>query len=116
MGVSWSGLAFFSKMKYMTQHQEKTHRHRNIIDDILDLGLTIGCVVWYFFGFELDAEKLAMVGAAGASARAALRRILMRLWGEKLGIDPKDVQEALSENEEGSEPNVEDGQDKAEEA
>lgn len=64
-----------------------THKHRNIIDDILDLGLTVASVVWYFVGVELDAETVAMIAGAGAGARATLRRILTKLWGDKLGIE-----------------------------
>ena len=33
-----------------------THKHRNIIDDILDLGLTVASIVWYFVGVELDTS------------------------------------------------------------
>lgn len=64
--------------------EERTHKHRNIIDDVFDLGLVIGGVVWYFVGIELDAETLAMVATAGATGRAALRRILMKLWGPQI--------------------------------
>lgn len=62
---------------------ERTHRHRNIIDDVLDFGLAVLGGLWYFFGgdIKLDNETLAMIATAGASARAALRRILMKLWG-----------------------------------
>jgi hypothetical protein len=63
-----------------------THKHRNIIDDILDLGLTIASIAWYFTGVELDAETVAMIAGAGAGARATLRRILTKMWGDKLGI------------------------------
>jgi len=64
-----------------------THKHRNIIDDILDLGLTIASIAWYFTGVELDAETVAMIAGAGAGARATLRRILTKMWGDKLGIE-----------------------------
>lgn len=63
-----------------------THKHRNIIDDILDLGLTVAAAIWYFAGVELDAETVAMIAGLGAGARATLRRILTKLWGDKLGI------------------------------
>ena len=78
---------------------ETTFRHRNIIDDILDLGLTIAMIAWYFTGLELDKETLAMIGAAGASARVTLRRILIKAWGPKLGIeaDPSEPEPAPSE-------------------
>ena len=42
------------------QKVETTHKHRNIIDDILDLGLLVLMVVWYFTGIELDEETLAI--------------------------------------------------------
>ena len=71
-----------------------THRHRNIIDDILDLGLTVAAAVWYFTGVELDAETVAMIAGLGAGGRASLRRILTKLWGEKLGIEAPDESEA----------------------
>lgn len=74
---------------------ETTFKHRNIIDDILDLGMTIAMIAWYFTGIDIDKETLAMVGAGGASARVTLRRILVKLWGPKLGIeaDPSDDEE-----------------------
>jgi len=65
--------------------EEQTHKHRNILDDILDLGLVSAMVAWYFTGIELDKETLAMLGGAGASARVFLRRILMHFWGDSLG-------------------------------
>lgn len=70
---------------------EKTFKHRNIIDDILDLGLLILMVAWYFTGIDLDKETLATTGAIGASARGLLRRILTKLWGPRLGIEPDSV-------------------------
>ncbi len=73
-------------------NREKTFKHRNIIDDILDLGLTTLMVVWYFTGIQLDNETLAMVGAAGASARVTLRKILVKFWGPSLGIDSDETE------------------------
>jgi hypothetical protein len=78
--------------------KNSTHKHRNIIDDILDLGLTVASIIWYFTGIELDAETVGMVAAAGASARATLRRVLTRLWGEKLGI-PAEMADADSSDD-----------------
>ena len=94
----------------MAGKNERTHKHRNIIDDILDLGLTVGMIAWYFVGIELDHETLAMIGAAGASARVTLRRILMGMWGEKLGI------EAEPETEAEDEPKPDDGDSDAAES
>jgi len=75
----------------MSGAKEKTHKHRNVIDDILDLGLLVLMVAWYFTGVDVDKETLAMIGGSGASARVLLRRILMNLWGAKLGIkDPSE--------------------------
>lgn len=62
---------------------ERTHKHRNIIDDVMDFGLAVSGMVWYFFfpDTEVDAKTMAMIAAGGAGARASLRRILMKLWG-----------------------------------
>ena len=62
---------------------DRTHRHRNIIDDVLDFGLAVAGMVWYFFfpDTEIDAKTMALIATAGATARASLRRILMKLWG-----------------------------------
>lgn len=67
---------------HMSKKTEKTHKHRNIIDDLLDLGLLVLMVIWYFTGIELDEKDLAVAGGIGASARVSLRRILMRIWEE----------------------------------
>lgn len=83
---------------------ETTFKHRNIIDDILDLGLMALMVAWYFTGVDLDKETLAMIGGIGASARAALRRILVKLWGPKLGIDPAKLPDELKPESEESAP------------
>lgn len=77
-----------------------THKHRNIIDDILDLGLTVASIVWYFVGVELDTETVAMIAGAGASARATLRRILTKMWGDKLGIKAP-AEESSSDDSDG---------------
>jgi len=77
------------------KRSEMTYRHRNIIDDLLDLGLLVLMVAWYFSGIEISEKTLAMLGGVGASARVSLRRILVRIWGEDLGIN--------SEDQEGSE-------------
>lgn len=71
----------------------QTHKHRNIIDDALDFGLLVIMIIWYITGIELDEHTLAMVGGLGASARVALRRILISIWGERL----KKVEEEVSE-------------------
>lgn len=65
---------------------ERTHKHRNIIDDVLDFGLAVAGAGWYFFfpDTEVDAKTMAMVATAGAGARASLRRILMTLWGPQI--------------------------------
>lgn len=62
---------------------DRTHKHRNIIDDVLDFGLAVAGMVWYFFfpDIEIDAKTTAMIATAGATARASLRRILMKLGG-----------------------------------
>ena len=78
--------------------KENTFRHRNIIDDLLDLGLLIIMVIWYFTGLEIDEKTLAVLGGAGASARVSLRRILMRIWGEDLGISLEDAADSGEEN------------------
>ncbi len=70
---------------------ESTHKHRNVIDDILDLGLSAACVVYYLFheqiGLTLTDEQMVTIGAAGAAGRASLRRIMMKLWSAKLGAE-----------------------------
>lgn len=66
---------------------QQTHKYRNVIDDILDLGLILLMAIWYITGIDLDEHTVAMVGGLGASARVALRRILMAIWGQKLGIE-----------------------------
>ncbi len=70
---------------------ESTHKHRNVIDDILDLGLSAACVVYYLFheqiGLSLTDEQMVTIGAAGAAGRASLRRIMMKLWGAKLDAE-----------------------------
>jgi hypothetical protein len=63
---------------------ENTHRYRNVIDDALDFLLAIISFVYMMFHEQLDitlsGEQLAMAATFGASARIALRKILMRLW------------------------------------
>lgn len=65
---------------------ERTHKHQNIIDDVLDFGLAVAGTVWYFFfsDVQIDAKTMAMVATTGAGARASLRRILMKLWGPQI--------------------------------
>ena len=84
-----------------TAKSENTHKHRNFIDDLLDAALAIGGFLYVMFGaklgIELTAEQVAMAATAGATVRVALRKILMRLWGEKLGIqsDAEDAQSSV---------------------
>jgi len=83
---------------------EPTFKNRNVIDDILDLGLLLIMVIWYFTGIELDEATLAMIGGAGATARVSIRRILLKLWGDELGIeaDPAPEPEPAPEEEDDS--------------
>jgi len=87
----------------MSKKTEKTHKHRNIIDDILDLGLLVLMVIWYFTGIELDEKDLAVAGGIGASARVSLRRILMRIW-EESDFFEAEGSESESEESENDEP------------
>lgn len=90
----------------MSKKTEKTHKHRNIIDDILDLGLLVLMVIWYFTGIELDEKDLAVAGGIGASARVSLRRILMRIWEES---DFFEAEGGESESEESEQDDPESG-------
>ncbi len=92
----------------MSKKTEKTHKHRNIIDDILDLGLLVLMVIWYFTGIELDEKDLAVAGGIGASARVSLRRILMRIWEES---DFFEAENGESESEESEQDDPEAGSD-----
>jgi len=63
---------------------ERTHKHRNIIDDLFDLGLIIGGMVFFFMDIELDKDTIAELAVGGAALRATLRRILMKIWGPQI--------------------------------
>ena len=71
---------------------EGTHRYRNIIDDALDFLLAIIAFAYLMFheqlGITLDEDQLVMAAAFGASGRISIRKILMRLWGDKLSPTP----------------------------
>ena len=73
-----------------TPKPQSTHKHRNIIDDLLDGALILVAMGYYFlsdvFGFHLSDKTLVLMAASGATFRGVVRRILMRLWGEKLGL------------------------------
>jgi len=64
--------------------KETTHKHRNIIDDILDLTLIIGSIAYIIWGdqisIELTGQQWAEIVALAATGRAILRRILTRLF------------------------------------
>ncbi len=72
----------------MSQKVEKTHKHRNVIDDILDFLLGIISFVYLMWheelGITLTADQMAQVAIFGATARVSIRKILMKLWGHKL--------------------------------
>lgn len=76
----------------MVDKVEKTHKYRNVIDDGLDLLLATIAFVYLAFGEDLGitltADQIAMAAAFGATARVSLRKILMRLWGDKLPAAP----------------------------
>ncbi len=78
---------------------ESTHKHRNLIDDLLDAALAIVGFLYVMFaeqvGLKLTDVQVAMGATAGATVRVALRKVLMRLWGEKLGIE-EDAEDAQS--------------------
>ncbi len=76
----------------MSQKVEKTHKHRNVIDDILDFLLGIISFVYLMWhenlGITLTADQMAQVAIFGATARVSIRKILMKLWGHKLPALP----------------------------
>lgn len=69
-----------------------THKHRNIIDDILDLGLLIGGLLYFLFGHKIGLaftdKELAAIASTGATARILVRKILMRIWRDSLDSLP----------------------------
>lgn len=69
---------------------ETTHKHRNLIDDLLDGAFALVAILYYFlsdqFNISITTETLALIVAAGVTVRGALRKLLMRLWGDELGI------------------------------
>ena len=71
---------------------ETTHKHRNLIDDILDAALALSAIGYYVvaevYNVHLDDKTLALIATAGATLRGAVRKILIRLWGAKLEITP----------------------------
>ena len=75
-----------------TAKTESTHKHRNLIDDLLDGALALVAIAYFFaadqFGVQLSDKTLALIAASGATFRGAVRKILMRLWSEKLGLAP----------------------------
>jgi len=72
----------------MADKVEKTHRHRNVIDDILDFLLAVIAFVYLMWheqlGITMTDEQMAMAATFGATARVSIRKILMKLWGKKL--------------------------------
>jgi hypothetical protein len=84
---------------------ESTHRYRNIIDDALDFLLAVIAFAYLMFHEQLDItlteDQLVMAAAFGASARISLRKILMRMWGDKLPsaphVDPPAAESAAAD-------------------
>jgi len=64
--------------------KETTHKHRNIIDDILDLTLIICSIAYIIWGDKINIEftgtEWAEIVALAAVGRATLRRVLTRLF------------------------------------
>jgi hypothetical protein len=69
---------------------ENTHKHRNLIDDLLDGAMALLAIAYFLasdtFDFHLNDKTLALIGTAGATLRVTARKILMRLWSDKLGV------------------------------
>ncbi len=93
-----------------TAKSENTHKHRNLIDDVLDSFMAIGALLYVLFakktGFEIDSETMASLGLGGAAIRTTMRKVLIRLWGDKLGVeaDAEAAQEApVASDDAGSE-------------
>lgn len=67
---------------------QTTHQHRNLIDDVLDLGLLAGGLGYFIFadrlGLALTATELAAIASSGAAMRILVRKILMRIWGKEI--------------------------------
>lgn len=87
-----------------------THKGRNIIDDILDGTLLVLSILYLAlapkFGIELDDQTMAAIATAGAALRVTVRKILMKLYGERLGVSegaedvpPKEVASDASGSE-----------------
>lgn len=74
----------------MGSKQELTHKHRNLIDDILDGTLAAIAIAYFFlsaqFDIHLTDQTMALIATAGATLRGAARKILIHLWGQQLGI------------------------------
>lgn len=72
----------------------RDHKHRDLIDDILDLGLLVGAATYYIVvdvtDFELGAKTVALLAGLGATARTLSRRILSRLLSNAAGAPPSD--------------------------
>lgn len=69
---------------------ENTHKYRNLIDDLLDGAFALVAILYFFLSDQLNIHvtdsTLALIAAAGVTVRGALRKLLMRLWGDKLGV------------------------------
>ena len=86
---------------------EGTHKHRNIIDDALDFLLAIIAFAYLMFheqlGLTLTEDQLVMAAAFGASGRISIRKILMRIWGDKLPsaphVDPQEDEATPAAND-----------------
>lgn len=69
---------------------EVTHKHRNLIDDVLDGALAIVAIGYLVlsdqYGFHLNDKTLALIATAGGTLRVAARKILMHLWGSTLAL------------------------------
>ena len=67
-----------------------THKHRNLIDDILDAALALGAIGYFLLSDTLDVhltdKTIALMATAGATLRGTVRRVMMRLWSDELGI------------------------------
>jgi Flp pilus assembly CpaE family ATPase len=93
-----------------TKAPETTYKHRNLIDDVLDGMLAVVAILYLVagdqWGFHLDDKTLALIATAGGTLRVAVRKISMRIWGDKLALvgAAEDAQEApVASNSEESE-------------
>lgn len=103
---------------------ESTHKYRNIIDDALDFLLAVIAFAYLMFheqlGITLTEDQLVMAAAFGASARISLRKILMRMWGDKLPsaphVDPPAAESTAADESAAAGGNDDDSGDAAESA